>query len=241
MLMGNAGKTIKQVIFNIDATTLKPLVERLYYHNMQHAEDPDLKGDVNIVARGANSLVVKDAAQVRRNEFLQVVLSSPAVQQIVGMEGIAALLHEQAKTLDMDADAIVPSPEALMLKQMEQQAQMMQAPPAPEAQPGEGARRRANGGQTNEQQLTTGEPVTDNMGAPQGFADGGFVEGGFSNPQWMTHDRTLKLREPSRFGQPDGVNVDMNLDTTGLNNQTAHFGYLMGQIGRGLPSRLGGK
>ena len=56
MLMSNAGKTIKQVIFNIDTNVLKPLVERLYFHNMMYAEDPDLKGDVNIVARGAASL-----------------------------------------------------------------------------------------------------------------------------------------------------------------------------------------
>ena len=162
MLMGNAGKTIKQVIFNIDTNMLKPLIERLYFHNMQHADDPDLKGDVNIVARGANSLVVKDAAQVRRNEFLQVVLASPVVQQIVGVQGIAALLHEQAKTLDMDADSIVPSPEALALKQLEMMQQAVQPPVAE----GEGGRQRANGGQSNEQQLMTGEPVQDNMGAP---------------------------------------------------------------------------
>ena len=161
MLMGNAGKTIKQVIFNIDTNMLKPLIERLYFHNMQHADDPDLKGDVNIVARGANSLVVKDAAQVRRNEFLQVVLASPVVQQIVGMQGIAALLHEQAKTLDMDADSIVPSPEALAIQQLEMMQQQVMQPPPQEGQPG-----APDGGQTNKQQLTTGEPVQDHMGPP---------------------------------------------------------------------------
>lgn len=166
MLMSNAGKTIKQVIFNIDTYVIKPLIERLYFYNMQYADDPDLKGDVNIVARGANSLVVKDAAQVRRNEFLQVVLSSPVVQQIVGMEGIAALLHEQAKTLDMDADAIVPSSEALQLKQLAMQMQQGMAPPQ-QPQAGEGGRQRAQEDpQQNKQQLMTGEPVTDNMGPP---------------------------------------------------------------------------
>jgi hypothetical protein len=166
MLMSNAGKTIKQVIFNIDTYVIKLLIERLYFYNMQYADDPDLKGDVNIVARGANSLVVKDAAQVRRNEFLQVVLNSPVVQQIVGMEGIAALLHEQAKTLDMDADAIVPSTEAIQLKMMEAQMQQGMAPPPVEGgPPGAGARQAANL-QQNKQQLMTGEPVTDNMGPP---------------------------------------------------------------------------
>ncbi len=154
MLMGNAGKTIKQVIFNIDTNVLHKAIERLYFYNMVNSEDSDLKGDVNIVARGANSLVVKDSAQVRRNEFLQVALNSPVAQQIVGMEGIAALLHEQAKTLDMDADEIVPSPEALKWRQ----AQAVMAPGQPQ--------QAADGGQTNKQQLMTGEPITDNAGAP---------------------------------------------------------------------------
>ena len=162
MLMGNAGKTIKQVIFNIDTYVLHQLIERLYFHNMQYADDPDLKGDVNIVAQGANSLVVKDAAQQRRNEFLQLAVSNPIVQQVVGMEGIAALLHEQAKTLDMDADEIVPTPEIMQLRQMQQ---MMQQPQAPQ-DAGQGARRRASP-EANQQKLMTGEPVTDTVGSMQ--------------------------------------------------------------------------
>ncbi|OHD24079.1 MAG: hypothetical protein A2Y38_14670 [Spirochaetes bacterium GWB1_59_5] len=156
MLMGNAGKTIKQVIFNIDTHVMQPLIERLYFHNMMNSDDPDLKGDVNIAARGANSLVVKDAAQVRRNEFLQTALNSPIAQQIVGMEGIAALLHQQAKTLDMDADEIVPSGEAMKLK-------MLMNPPMM-GQPGQPGQPQA--AQGNQQTLMTGEPVTDTMGAP---------------------------------------------------------------------------
>ena len=164
MLMSNAGKTIKQVIFNIDTYVLHPAIERLYFYNMMYVDDPDLKGDVNIVARGANSLVVKDSAQVRRNEFLQVALNSPVAQQIVGMEGIAALLHEQAKTLDMDADEIVPTPEAMKWKMIQQQMQQAAMPPE-EGVPGESARRRASP-EGNKQRLLTGEPVADNMGAP---------------------------------------------------------------------------
>jgi hypothetical protein len=98
------------------------------------------------------------------------------------MEGIAALLHEQAKTLDMDADAIVPSSEALQLKQLEMQMQQGMAPPPVEGgPPGAGGRQRAanEDPQQNKQQLMTGEPITDNMGPPgkaEGFADGGLVE-----------------------------------------------------------------
>ncbi len=154
MLMGNAGKTIKQVLFNVDTYVLQPAVDRLYTHNMLYATDPDLKGDVRVSAVGAQGLVVKDAAQQRRTEFLQTVLSAPMAQQIVGQDGVAALLHEQAKTLDMDADEIVPTPEVLKLRQLTQQV----------AQPGQSGQQP--GMQQNKQQLMTGEPITDLMGAP---------------------------------------------------------------------------
>ena len=128
MLMTNAGKSIKQVIANIDEHVIKPCVDRLYYYNMRYSDDPDLKGDVDIVARGAASIMEKEAAQQRRNEFLTVALNSPAAQQVVGMEGIAELLRQAASTLDMNVDKIVPSPEVMKQRQQEmvqQQQQMM--------------------------------------------------------------------------------------------------------------------
>jgi len=48
------------------------------------------------------------------------------VQQIVGMEGIAHLLREGAKVLDMDTEKIVPSEETVRFKSMQQQAMMAQ-------------------------------------------------------------------------------------------------------------------
>ena len=136
---------------------------------MRYEDDADLKGDVNIVARGANSLVVKDSAQQRRSEFLQVALNSPVAQQVVGMEGIAALLHEQAKTLDMDADEIVPTPEQMKWKQFEQaMAQMTNPRPAMPGQPGQVPPK--GNPEFNQQKLMTGEPVTDTVGESRAVA-----------------------------------------------------------------------
>lgn len=124
MMIQNAGKAIKQVISNVDNSVIQPLLERLYHHNMRYSEDVELKGDVEIVARGAMSLVAKEAAAVRRTEFLQLALNSPVAQQIVGMAGIAELLRESAKALDMNVDKVVPSREHI--EQMQQQALMQQ-------------------------------------------------------------------------------------------------------------------
>jgi hypothetical protein len=121
MLMSNAGKSIKQVIANIDENVIRLAIERLYFYNMRYGDDPDLKGDVNIVARGATSLLVKEQAQMRQAQFLQIALSNPMTQQIVGVEGIAELLRQSAKTLDLNPDNIV-APVEIIKARMAQQA-----------------------------------------------------------------------------------------------------------------------
>lgn len=126
MLINNAGKGIKYVIANIDLHVLTPLLERLYQHNLRYAQDPDLIGDVTIVARGALSLVAKEAAAVRRNEFLQLALQSPVAQQIMGLPGVAELLRENAKLLDINVDKVVPDPQELAVAIAQQQAAAVQ-------------------------------------------------------------------------------------------------------------------
>mgnify|MGYP003132930905 FL=1 len=126
MLMSNAGKSIKQVISNIDFDVIRPMLERQYQRNLRYADDPDLIGDVQILARGAMSLVVKEAESVRKSEFLRMVLESPVAQQIVGLPGTAELMRDMAGNLNTNVDRLVPSREDVQKQQeMVQQQQMM--------------------------------------------------------------------------------------------------------------------
>ena len=128
MLISNAGKSIKQVISNIDNDVMTPMLERQYQRNLRYATDPDLIGDVQIVARGAMSLVVKEAEAVRKTEFLRLVLESPVSQQIVGLPGTAELMRDLAGNLNTNVDRLVPSREDVEKQQAmaQQQAMMMQ-------------------------------------------------------------------------------------------------------------------
>lgn len=138
MMIANASKSIKSVISSVDQHVITPLLERLYQHNLRYAADPDLIGDINIVAKGAMSLVAKESAAVRRNEFLGLVLQSPTAQQIVGPLGTAELLRENARLLDVNVDRIVPSREKLEKQMADAQAQqqaMLQAQQQAAAQP----------------------------------------------------------------------------------------------------------
>jgi hypothetical protein len=138
MLMSNAGKMITAVIKNIDLNIMEPLLERLYYFNMRYETDPELKGDVNIKARGASNLVSRDAAQVRRNEFLATT-ANPIDYGIMGQEGRAAVLRETAKTLQMDTDKVVPDTDTLRQRTAVQAAVAQANQPPGGAAPGPGA------------------------------------------------------------------------------------------------------
>ena len=133
MMIGNASKTIKQVVANIDMYIIKPSIQRLYEHNMRYETDPDLKGDVNIVAKGSISVGVKESLQQRRNEFLQTT-ANPIDMQIVGLEGRGYMLGQAAKSLGMDVDRVVPSLTELRMKEAQQAQQQQQAMQMQQAQ-----------------------------------------------------------------------------------------------------------
>lgn len=124
MLISNAGKGIKQVINNIDANIMTPIIERLYQDNLRYSDDPDMVGDVHVIARGAASLIAKEMDAARKMEFLQILLQSPAAQQIAGAPGIAELMRDLAKNFDLNVDRLVPDRQ--QMSTMDQQAQMIQ-------------------------------------------------------------------------------------------------------------------
>lgn len=107
MLLGQAARGIKSVVANIDDGMIEPTVKRSYIHNMLYEDDETIKGDLNVIARGTAALIQKEHQQVRRTEFLQAT-ANPVDLQITGIQGRAALLREQAKTLDLPVDEIIP-------------------------------------------------------------------------------------------------------------------------------------
>ena len=155
MMIGNAGKTIKSVIASIDMSIMTELLTQLHTFIMRYGDDPNIKGDVNIVTRGALSLAVKEAAQVRRNEFLATT-NNPVDLQIVGLEGRAALLREAVKNLDINPDLVVPSiPELRLRQKVQAQAQ--------EAAAAQAAAMQAQQGAPDKTALMNGAPVTQNF------------------------------------------------------------------------------
>ena len=110
MLMGAAGKGIRQVVGHIDGDVIKPIVQRQFVYNMRYDEDETIKGDAQVLAKGAINLAVKETVNVRRIEFLNAT-ANQVDMEIVGKDGRAAILREIAKGLQMPVDDIIPSRE----------------------------------------------------------------------------------------------------------------------------------
>lgn len=132
MLMNAANKGIKNVANNIDTDIIVPTIERTYFKKMLDGDDPTIKGDLQPRARGASGLMIKELLNQRRIEFMTHVQELSALG-VIKPEGIAALMREIVKGLEMPQDTIVPSNDEI--KQMQQQrAQQMVVQQAAEAQ-----------------------------------------------------------------------------------------------------------
>jgi len=140
MLMGASGKGIRQVVMHIDSDVIKPIVQRQFVYNMRYDEDESIKGDAQVMARGAVNLAVKETVNVRRIEFLNAT-ANQIDMEIVGKDGRAAILREIAKGLQMPVDDIVPSREKnaflgrAQAQIAAQQAQQESTPTQPDGSP----------------------------------------------------------------------------------------------------------
>tara|TARA_Y100000593_G_scaffold94394_1_gene193251 strand:+ start:903 stop:3059 length:2157 start_codon:yes stop_codon:yes gene_type:complete len=141
MLMNAAAGSIKTVIKNIDDYLLKPLGEGLFRFNMQFDFDKSLKGDLEVVARGTESLMANEVRSQRLMSFLQTA-SSPSLAPFAKFNYI---IREIAKSMDLDPDKVTnnmdeAAVQAELLKQFQGPAagQPPQGMP-PDAQPPAGA------------------------------------------------------------------------------------------------------
>jgi hypothetical protein len=128
MLMGAAQGGIKNVIKNVDDYLLRPLGEGLFRFNMQFDYDPEIKGDLEVKARGTESLMANEVRSQRLMQFMQIA-SSPALAPFAKFQYI---IREIAKSLDLDPDKVTNNMDeaALQAELMKgfQQQQPEQAP-----------------------------------------------------------------------------------------------------------------
>ena len=102
MLMSAANGSIRTVIKNVDDYLLGPLGKAFFSFNMQFDHDPEIKGDLEVKARGTSSLMANEVRSQRLMQFLQVV-QNPALAPFAKMD---YLVREIAASMDLDPDKV---------------------------------------------------------------------------------------------------------------------------------------
>jgi hypothetical protein len=129
MLMNAASGSVKTIIKNVDDYLLAPLGKAFFSFNMQFDFDKSIKGDLEVTARGTESLMANEVRSQRLMQFLQIA-SSPALMPFAKFPYI---IREIAKSMDLDPDKVTNNMDEAL-----RQALLMQQATAP-AVPAEGA------------------------------------------------------------------------------------------------------
>jgi hypothetical protein len=128
MLMSAANGSIRNVVKNIDDYLLAPLGKAFFGFNMQFDFDKEIKGDLEIKARGTESLMANEVRSQRLMQFMQVV-SNPALAPFARMDYI---VREIAKSMDLDPDKVGNNmSEAAIQAEILRQFREANPPPAP--------------------------------------------------------------------------------------------------------------
>lgn len=133
MLMNAASINIKTVIKNMDDYLLRPIGEAFFSFNMQFDPDPEIVGDLEVNARGTESLMANEVRSQRLLQFLQVV-QNPTLAPFAKLPYI---VKEIAKSMDLDPELVSNDMEEAA-KQAVLLQRMQPAPAAPAAPPNTG-------------------------------------------------------------------------------------------------------
>jgi len=123
MLMNAASGSIKTVIKNLDDYLLGPIGQAFFNFNMQFDFDKEIKGDLEVTAKGTESLMANEVRSQRLMQFLQIA-SSPALMPFAKFPYI---IREIAKSMDLDPEKVTNN----MDEAMRQAVLLQQTQPAP--------------------------------------------------------------------------------------------------------------
>jgi len=126
------------VIGRVDDKIIRDVIMRQFHWNMLFEPDESIKGDIEIVARGALAQIVKESMNSRRVEYLNAT-NNETDRMLTGLEGRRLALKETAKSLDIPGQLVRSKEEVAMLEQQLQDAQIAATQEEAQAQAGAAA------------------------------------------------------------------------------------------------------
>jgi len=129
MLMDQSAKLLRSSINNIDEDVVTRILEMMYDDNMLNPDvDPAIKGDSQIVAKGANAMLQREGARQQHMALLELT-NNETDMQLIGLEGRGSIMRSMIDTYEeIDTDSVMPTDEELESRI----AEMQNAPPPPD-------------------------------------------------------------------------------------------------------------
>jgi len=128
MLMSAANGSIRSVVKNVDDYLLAPIGRAFFAFNMQFDFDESIKGDLEVIANGTESLMANEVRSQRLMQFLGVV-QNPALAPFAKMDYI---IREIAKSMDLDPNKVTNSMQDAAIQAEILKGFQQPAPPPPE-------------------------------------------------------------------------------------------------------------
>lgn len=120
MLMNAANKTLKGVVAHVDDKVITKSIKEHWNHVMLYDKDIEKIGDINVIARASQHLIIEEQLQMRRTEMLEAT-NNDWDREIIGNKGRAQMLRDTFDSMKMDHDEIVPDKEEMELMDKYQQ------------------------------------------------------------------------------------------------------------------------
>lgn len=117
MLMGQANVALKDLVINFDEGVTRPFITDLYHWSMKFSGDSSIKGDFDVVAKGASSLIAKEVRAQSLSQFVSTL--QPEQRARIKWD---VLTEQQSEVLDLKG--IVFSEEEFQEQQNSQAAQV---------------------------------------------------------------------------------------------------------------------
>ena len=127
MLMSAANGSIRSVVKNVDDYLLAPIGRAFFAFNMQFDFDESIKGDLEVMANGTESLMANEVRSQRLMQFLGVV-QNPALAPFAKMDYI---IREIAKSMDLDPNKVTNSMQDAAIQAEILKGFQQPAPPPP--------------------------------------------------------------------------------------------------------------
>lgn len=115
MLAATANTLIKDAFLNIDSTLIQPAMENLWRWNMINSDDPTIRADVKVVARGASGLMQREIADAERTDVLPILMQLVQSAGLAPEESTKIMRYLLSKTMEqggLPVDELIQNPQA---------------------------------------------------------------------------------------------------------------------------------